>query len=170
MGGDYAPLEIVFGAVRAAKKYHCEIVLVGDEAKIREVLSKEPGWEKLGISIHHASQVIEMGEHPADAVRTKKDASIVVATRLVKDGVCDAVLSAGSTGAAVTAAQLILRRIKGIGRPTIATPMRRRRASHCSWTLGPMWTRSRSTSSRAASWARSMRNTSSRSRTRVSVS
>ena len=123
MGGDYAPLEIVFGSVRAAKKYHCEIVLVGDEAKIREVLSKEPGWEKLGISIHHASQVIEMGEHPADAVRTKKDASIVVATRLVKDGVCDAVLSAGSTGAAVTAAQLILRRIKGIGRPTIATPM-----------------------------------------------
>ena len=123
MGGDYAPLEIVFGSVRAAKKDQCEIVLVGDEAKIREVLSKEPGWEKLGISIHHASQVIEMGEHPADAVRTKKDASIVVATRLVKDGVCDAVLSAGSTGAAVTAAQLILRRIKGIGRPTIATPM-----------------------------------------------
>ena len=72
MGGDYAPLEIVFGSVRAAKKYHCEIVLVGDEAKIREVLSKEPGWEKLGISIHHASQVIEMGEHPADAVRTKR--------------------------------------------------------------------------------------------------
>lgn len=64
-----------------------------------------------------------MDEHPADAVRTKKDASVVVATRLVKDGKCDAVLSAGSTGAAVTAAQLILRRIKGIGRPTIATPM-----------------------------------------------
>ena len=123
MGGDYAPLEIVFGAVRAAKKYGCEIVLVGDEAKIRSVLEKEPGWEKLGITIHPASEVIEMGEHPADAVRTKKDASVVVATRLVKDGVCDAVLSAGSTGAAVTAAQLILRRIKGIGRPTIATPM-----------------------------------------------
>ena len=123
MGGDYAPLEIVFGAVRAAKKYGCEIVLVGDETKIRSVLDKEPGWEKLGITIHPASEVIEMGEHPADAVRTKKDASVVVATRLVKDGVCDAVLSAGSTGAAVTAAQLILRRIKGIGRPTIATPM-----------------------------------------------
>ena len=123
MGGDYAPLEIVFGAVRAAKKYGCEIVLVGDEGKIRKVLEKEPGWEALGITIHHASEVIEMGEHPADAVRTKKDASVVVATRLVKDGVCDCVLSAGSTGAAVTAAQLILRRIKGIGRPTIATPM-----------------------------------------------
>ena len=123
MGGDFAPREIVFGAVRAAKKYDCEIILVGDEARIREVLSHETGWEKLGVSIHHASQVIAMGEHPADAVRTKKDASVVVATRLVKDGVCDAVLSAGSTGAAVTAAQLILRRIKGIGRPAIATPM-----------------------------------------------
>lgn len=123
MGGDYAPLEIVFGAVRAAKKYDCEIVLVGDESAIRKVLEREPDWEKLGISIVHASQVIGMDEHPADAVRTKKDASVVVATRLVKDGKCDAVLSAGSTGAAVTAAQLILRRIKGIGRPTIATPM-----------------------------------------------
>ena len=123
MGGDFAPEQIVFGAVRAAKKYRCDIVLVGDEPKIREVLRHESGWEKLGITIHHTTQVIGMDEHPADAVRTKKDASVVVATRLVKDGECDAVLSAGSTGAAVTAAQLILRRIKGIGRPTIATPM-----------------------------------------------
>ncbi len=123
MGGDYAPREIVFGAVRAARKFGCEIVLVGDEEKIRGVLSREKDWEKLPITIHHTSQVIEMGEHPADAVRTKKDSSVVVATRLVKDGECDAVLSAGSTGAAVTAAQLILRRINGIGRPTIATPM-----------------------------------------------
>ncbi len=123
MGGDYAPEQVVFGAVRAAKKYNCEIVLVGDEARIREVLKRVSGWEKLGITIQHASQVVEMGEHPAEAVRTKKDASIVVATRLVKDGVCDAVFSAGSTGGAVTAAQLLLRRIKGISRPTIATPM-----------------------------------------------
>ena len=97
--------------------------LVGDEAKIREVLKRETGWEKLGITIHHTTQVIEMDEHPADAVRSKKDSSVVVATKLVKDGECDAVLSAGSTGAAVTAAQLILKRIKGIGRPTIATPI-----------------------------------------------
>ena len=123
MGGDFAPEQIVFGAVRAAKKYDCEIVLVGDEPKIRDVLKREKGWEKLGITIHHTSQVIEMDEHPADAVRTKKDSSVVVATKMVKDGVCDAVLSAGSTGAAVTAAQLILKRIKGIGRPTIATPI-----------------------------------------------
>ena len=64
-----------------------------------------------------------MNEHPAEAVRAQKDASVVVATRLVKDGTCDAVFSAGSTGAAVAAAQLILRRIKGVGRPAIATPM-----------------------------------------------
>ncbi len=123
MGGDFAPEQIVFGAVRAAKKYDCEIVLVGDEERIREVLKREKGWEDLGITIHHTSQVIEMDEHPADAVRSKKDSSVVVATRLVKDCECDAVLSAGSTGAAVTAAQLILKRIKGIGRPTIATPI-----------------------------------------------
>ncbi len=123
MGGDYAPREIVFGAVRAARKFDCEIVLVGDEEKIRHVLSREKDWKKLPITIRPTTQVIEMGEHPADAVRQKKDSSIVVATRMVKDGECDAVLSAGSTGAAVTAAQLILKRIKGIGRPTIATPM-----------------------------------------------
>ncbi len=123
MGGDFAPEQIVFGAVRAAKKYHCDIVLVGDEPKIREVLKHENGWENLGITIHHTTEVIEMDEHPAEAVRSKKDSSLVVATRLVKDGTCDAVLSAGSTGAAVTAAQLILKRIRGIGRPTIATPI-----------------------------------------------
>ena len=123
MGGDFAPEQIVFGAVRAAKKYHCDIVLVGDEQKIRDVLKHENGWENLGITIHHTTEVIEMDEHPAEAVRSKKDSSLVVATRLVKEGVCDAVLSAGSTGAAVTAAQLILKRIRGIGRPTIATPI-----------------------------------------------
>ena len=123
MGGDFAPEQIVFGAVRAARKYQCEIVLVGDEPKIRDVLKHETGWEKLGITIHHTTEVIEMGEHPAEAVRAKKDSSLVVATRLVKEGTCDAVLSAGSTGAAVTAAQLILKRIRGIGRPTIATPI-----------------------------------------------
>ena len=123
MGGDFAPEQIVFGAVRAARTFGVGIVLVGDEAQIRKVLEREQGWEKLGIDIQHTTEVIEMGEHPAEAVRTKKDSSLVVATRLVAEGRCDAVLSAGSTGAAVTAAQLILKRIKGIGRPTIATPM-----------------------------------------------
>lgn len=122
MGGDFAPKEIVRGAAAAAKKYDCEIVLVGDEEKIRAELHGE-NIEALRISIVHAAEVIGMDEHPAEAVRSKKDASVVVATRLVKDGTCDAVLSAGSTGAAVAAAQLILHRIRGVGRPAIATPM-----------------------------------------------
>ncbi len=122
MGGDFAPKEIVRGAVDAAKKYDCEIVLIGDEEQIRaELHGADPA--ALHISIVHASEVIGMNEHPAEAVRSKKDSSVVVATRLVKEGSCDAVFSAGSTGAAVAAAQLILHRIRGVGRPSIATPM-----------------------------------------------
>ena len=121
MGGDNAPLEIVKGAVEAAKKYFCEIILVGDENKIYEILNTEDDWKNLPITVKHAAEVVEMDEHPADAVRNKKDSSIVVATRMVKDGEADAIISAGSTGAAVAAAQLILKRIHGIGRPAIAT-------------------------------------------------
>lgn len=123
MGGDKAPEEIVKGAVQAVKKYSCEIILVGDENKIREFLKDDPDIKNFPLTIKHASEIIEMGEHPAEAVKNKKDSSIVVATRMVKDGEADAVLSAGSTGAAVTAAQLILKRIHGIGRPAIATPI-----------------------------------------------
>ena len=123
MGGDNAPAEIVKGALAAVKKYPCEIVLVGNETVITEILNEEPDWKDFPITIKHTDEVIEMNEHPADAVRNKKNSSIVVATQLVKSGECDAVISAGSTGAAVTAAQLILKRIHGIGRPTIATPI-----------------------------------------------
>lgn len=123
MGGDFAPEQIVLGVIAAAKEYDCEIVLVGDEMKIKTVLEQSTDWKNLKISIHHANDVIGMDEHPGAAVRRKKDSSIVVATRLVKDGICDAVLSAGSTGAAVAAALFGLGRIKGIDRPTIATPM-----------------------------------------------
>ena len=123
MGGDKAPAEIIKGAVLAVQKYPCEIILVGDEKKISEELEAETCGKIFPITIRHASEVIEMGEHPADAVRNKKDSSIVVATKMVKDSECDAVLSAGSTGAAVAAAQLILKRIHGIGRPAIATPI-----------------------------------------------
>ncbi|MDR3589653.1 MAG: phosphate acyltransferase PlsX [Negativicutes bacterium] len=123
MGGDFAPDEVVLGAVEAAREYNCEIVLVGDEAKLLPLLEKYSDWSQLGLTVHHASQVIEMTEHPGAAVRRKKDASVVVATRLVKQGVCDVVISAGSTGAAVAAALLGLGRIKGIERPAIATPI-----------------------------------------------
>lgn len=123
MGGDFAPEKIVKGAAKAARRFGCEIVLVGDEEKIKRILTKENRQNDERIQIVNTTQIIQMNEHPAEAVRSKKDASVVVATRLVKEGKCDAVLSAGSTGAAVTAAQLILRRIRGIARPTIATPI-----------------------------------------------
>jgi len=123
MGSDYAPREIVLGAIQAAKEYNCEIVLVGDQTQIEPILAEFGNWSGLGISIHHASEIIEMHEHPSVAVRKKKDASVVVATRLVKEGVCDAVVSAGSTGAAVATALFGLGRIKGVERPTIATPI-----------------------------------------------
>ncbi|MGI6092981.1 MAG: phosphate acyltransferase PlsX [Veillonellaceae bacterium] len=123
MGTDYGPLEIVLGCVEAAKEYKCEITLVGNENEILQALNRCGNWQSLGISVQHASEVIEMHEHPAVAIRKKKDSSIVVATRLVKDGVCDAVVSPGSTGAAVAAALFGLGRIKGIERPSIATPI-----------------------------------------------
>ncbi len=123
MGGDKAPTEIIKGAVQAVKKYPCEIILVGDAEKIRDILNRETDGEIFPITIKHADEVIAMNEHPADAVRTKKNSSIVLATKMVKDGECDAVLSAGSTGASVAAAQLILKRIHGIGRAAIATPI-----------------------------------------------
>ncbi|MEG6584088.1 phosphate acyltransferase PlsX [Dendrosporobacter sp. 1207_IL3150] len=122
MGSDYAPEQIVLGAIEAAKEYQCDIVLVGDQAQIEKILHKND-TKNLNIAIQHASEVIEMQEHPGAAIRKKKDASVVVATRLVKEGVCDGVISAGSTGAGVAAALFGLGRIKGIERPTIATPM-----------------------------------------------
>lgn len=121
MGGDFGPEQIVLGALEAAREYTCGIVLVGDETKIMPVLDQWPDWRKLGISVCHTDQVIEMNEHPGTAVRKKKDASVVLATRLVKQGECDVVISAGNTGAAVAAALFGLGRIKGIARPTIAT-------------------------------------------------
>ena len=123
MGGDYAPEEVVLGAIEAVKAYKYDVVLVGDEKKIRKVMAEHGSEESERLTIVHAAEVIEMDEHPAQAIRKKKDASIVVATRLVKEGVCDAVVAPGRPGAAVTAALLGLGRIKGIERPCIATPI-----------------------------------------------
>lgn len=108
MGTDYGPKELVLGAVNAVKEYGCETVLVGDEKIIRELLVKYGADKNPKITIHHASEVIAMDEHPAIAVKSKKDASIVVAAGLLRNKECDALVSSGSTGAAV--AQRFLRR------------------------------------------------------------
>ena len=121
MGGDFAPKEIVAGAILAAKRYDCEIVLVGDQTQIQKELDKNyPEWRKSTISIHHASDVVGMGEHPGVAVRRKKDSSIVVAMNLVKKGEADAFVSAGSSGAILVGGQVIVGRIKGVERPPLA--------------------------------------------------
>ena len=124
MGGDFAPLEMVLGAIDAVHAFpHMTIVLVGDEAQIHKVLEEHGEANNDRIEIQHASEVIEMNEHPGIALRKKKDASIVVATRLVREKKCDAIIAPGSTGAAVAAALFGLGRIKGIDRPMIATPI-----------------------------------------------
>mgnify|MGYP003586739601 CR=1 FL=1 len=124
MGGDFAPREIVAGALEAARtlKGIDHICLVGDESAIRRELSgrgEVPG----SIEVRHASQVVAMDETPAVAIRRKKDSSISRAADLVKAGEADAVFSAGSTGAAVAAAQLKWRTLEGVDRPAIACVM-----------------------------------------------
>lgn len=120
MGGDYAPAEIVKGALRACEVYpDLQIVLVGQTEKIKKYIPEEA--YKTNLEINEAKDVIEMDEHPATAIKKKPEASIVVATRLVKEGEAGALVSAGSTGAQMAAALFGLGRIKGINRPAIGT-------------------------------------------------
>jgi len=119
MGGDFAPSEIVKGAVEGALELPVSIILVGQEEKILSELKK---YKKvINISVENASQVIGMDEAPTSSVREKTDSSLNVAVKLVKGRRADAVLSAGNTGALMTASLFGLGRIKGVERPAIAT-------------------------------------------------
>lgn len=122
MGGDHAPGEIIPGCVEAVRAYPRvdEILLVGQEDVVRRELEACGALEDR-IRVIHASEVIEMGEPPAMALRRKKDSSISRAIDLVKTGEADAVFSAGSTGAMVAGSTLKLRTLEGCDRPTIAT-------------------------------------------------
>lgn len=122
MGGDNAPREIVRGAVDAVRELGLDVVLVGRKADIERELN-EYGASGVPVEIVHAEEVVEMGEHPATAVRRKRDSSIVVATRLVKEGRAAGIISAGSTGAQMAAALFYLGRIPGVLRPATAIPM-----------------------------------------------
>jgi glycerol-3-phosphate acyltransferase PlsX len=120
MGGDYAPEAIVEGAVLAAQQYNTDIILVGDEVRLERELDRLQA-HKLPITICHASEVVHMDEAPGMALRRKRFSSIRVAIELVRSGEAQAVVSAGNTGAALAAAAMILRPLKGIDRPAIAT-------------------------------------------------
>jgi phosphate acyltransferase len=116
-GGDYAPHEVVKGAIKAAQEYGVEIILVGRKNVIRKLAEKT--LIKTGITIVDATQVIDFGEHPVKAIQSKPQSSIVIGTNLVKEGKAQAFVSAGNTGAVVACALLTLGRVKGITRPCI---------------------------------------------------
>lgn len=120
MGGDNAPGAEVQGAVEAAREWGIAVTLVGDQAQIRAEAAKHGGLPP-GVEVVHASEVITTHDEPTRAFRTKKDASMVVAARLVKEGQADALLTAGSTGALVVIGTLGIGRMKGIARPALGT-------------------------------------------------
>ena len=120
MGGDHAPAVTVEGAVLAAKSSKDEIILVGPKALLEAELAKHT--LKTGrLSIHNADEVIGMDEQPAQAVRQKKDSSMVVAAKLAAEGKADAFVSAGNSGATMASALLNMKRLPGVSRPAILT-------------------------------------------------
>lgn len=120
MGGDEAPREIVKGAVAALKeKEQLHITLVGREEVVRSELEKYE-YPEDRLAVFNATEVIEMAEPPVNAIRKKKDSSIVRGMQLVKNGECDAFVTAGSTGATLVGGQLIVGRMRGIERSPLA--------------------------------------------------
>ena len=120
MGGDYAPEQTVKGAVNAVNSSdEIKVLLVGKEEQIQKELKKYEYDSRL-IDVVNATEIIEMGDVPTAAVKKKKDSSLVVAMKLVRDEKADAVVSAGSTGAVLVGGQLVVGRLKGIKRPPLA--------------------------------------------------
>jgi glycerol-3-phosphate acyltransferase PlsX len=120
MGSDRHPQPDVEGAVWAARDYGVEILLVGQQDVVESELGKHD-WAGLPISIVHASEVVEMEEHPAAAVKSKKDASMVVGMKMLKQGQVDAFVSAGNSGGVLASALFYLGRIKGVKRPALSS-------------------------------------------------
>lgn len=121
MGGDYAPTEVVHGAVDAIKEHsNITVILVGDSDAIKKELAQYEYHQKQ-IEIVHTTEVITCEEAPVEAIRKKKDSSLIVALKMVKKGEADAVISAGSTGAVLVGGQVIAGKIRGIKRAPLAT-------------------------------------------------
>ncbi len=124
MGGDYAPQAPVLGAVRAAKEFGVQITLVGRGEEILKVLS-DNGIDTLpqGVEVVNAEDVVDIHEDPTAAVRKHKDSSMMVGLKMLADGAGDACISAGSTGALLTGATLLVKRVKGIRRAAMGPVM-----------------------------------------------
>ncbi len=121
MGGDHAPKAEVEGAIRAASELGLRVILVGPEDAVRRELATHSGAAALPIEIRHAAEVITMEDAAAKAVRTKKNSSIHVAARLVRDAGADGFVSAGNTGAVMATAKMIQGMIRGVQRPALAS-------------------------------------------------
>ncbi len=122
MGGDNGPPVNVRGAIQACQEWRdLEIILVGDKDVLTHELRRTGGSAKLPITVHHASELVGMHESPVEACRSKPDASIMVCAKLVAEGKADGMVSAGNSGATMTASLFHLRRLEGISRPAIAT-------------------------------------------------
>ncbi|GIO53114.1 phosphate acyltransferase PlsX [Paenibacillus cineris] len=121
MGGDHAPECNVEGALAAAAEWKdTQIVLVGDEQRLLPLLKQGGGTVPSNLTVHHAGEVIEAEDEPVKAVRRKKDASMVVAGRMLKEKQAEAMISAGNTGALMTTGLLVVGRMEGIERPALA--------------------------------------------------
>ena len=119
MGGDNAPSEICKGAYEACEEFNdIEIILTGDTERIKSCLQSHPR-----IHIEHASEIIDPDEHPANAIRKKKDSSLRVAMEMVRRGDAQGCISAGSTGAIVAGGVLVVGRLEGIDRPALGVPI-----------------------------------------------
>jgi glycerol-3-phosphate acyltransferase PlsX len=121
MGGDHAPRTEVEGAIRAAKSLDVKVILVGREDALRDELSRHDGARFLPIEIVHASERVTMEDSAAKAVRGKRDSSIRVACRLVRDGFAEGLVSAGNTGAVMVTAKLVQGMLPGVDRPALAS-------------------------------------------------
>lgn len=121
MGADHAPDEIALGAIAAAEEFGVEVILVGKGEAILQCLKKN-GIETLpkGVEIADAEDVVDMHDEPASVVKTRRNSSMVVGLQMLRDGAGDAFVSAGSTGALLSAATLIVKRVKGVRRAALA--------------------------------------------------
>ncbi len=123
MGGDHAPKAEVEGAIRAATALPVRIILVGLKDVVSKELALHPQAANLPIEVFHASEFITMEDSAAKSFRAKKDSSVRVASRLVRDGEAQAMVSAGNTGAVMATAKMTLGMIRGVQRPALATAM-----------------------------------------------
>ncbi|MCX6084145.1 MAG: phosphate acyltransferase PlsX [Caldiserica bacterium] len=117
MGGDYAPHEIVKGAVEAAREFGVTVVFVGDDGAINRELSQYRQGQSFSYEVVPTTQVITFHDHPSEVLRTRKDSSLYRAIQLIAEKKCDAIVSAGSTGAQMAISLFVLGRIRGVLRP-----------------------------------------------------